>query len=528
MWFSESIDDHLGILRRAGNCRWAWLLLLTWKTLILAGATLEPSSMDTSPPISKLSRRSFPPGFVFGTATSAYQVEGAYDTGGRGSSIWDTFSHEPGHIMDGSNGNIADDEYNRFQEDVELMANFSVDAYRFSISWSRIYPNGKGDVNQDGINHYNSLINALLIKGIQPFVTLYHWDLPQALQDDYNGWLSTQIVNDFAAYAETCFKMFGDRVKHWITFNEPHSFASQGYAGYGLLAPGRCSGLCRNGNSKTEPYIVGHNVLLSHAAAVKIYREKYKPQQSGNIGITLDSKWYEPLTGSTNDIAAANRSLDFELGWFLDPIIFGDYPQSMRENVGNRLPSFTNVSTMAVKGSWDFIGINHYTTYYAQDSNSSVAETVLGDDPDSHSLTPFIRNGKQIGRPSAAIWLYVVPWGMKKLMDYIRVRYNNPTIFITENGYCDPNNPFLPLQDALQDNNRISYHSGYLSNLLSAIRDGSDVRGYFVWSLLDNWEWNSGFSVRFGLHFVDYHHNLTRYPKASVKWFRELLQHTPH
>ncbi|KAH7439469.1 hypothetical protein KP509_04G063200 [Ceratopteris richardii] len=270
--------------------------------------------------------------FVFGTAASAYQVEGAANQHGRGRSVWDSFSDRIGNIIDLSNGDITDDHYNRFKEDVDLMADMSVDAYRFSISWSRIYPSDNKHVNYPRIDHYNAVIDALLSNGIEPYVTLYHWDLPQALQDEYGGWLSENIIDDFLSFADTCFASFGDRVKHWITINEPYSFVSQGYGGFGTQAPGRCSirVKCSEGDSKIEPYIAGHNVLMAHASVVALYREKYQAQQRGSIGICLDSRWYEPLNEtSVDDLEASRRALDFHLGWFLGPLVFGDYPSSM-------------------------------------------------------------------------------------------------------------------------------------------------------------------------------------------------------
>ncbi|CAK9313152.1 unnamed protein product [Citrullus colocynthis] len=266
----------------------------------------------------QITRSSFPSGFVFGTASSAFQYEGAVKEDGRGPTIWDKFSHSVGKVLDFSNADVAVDQYHRYPEDIKLMKDMGMDAYRFSIAWSRIFPNGTGEINQVGVDHYNNFINALLANGIEPYVTLYHWDLPQALEDKYTGWLSPQIINDFAVFAETCFQKFGDRVKHWITFNEPHTFATQGYD-VGLQAPGRCSILhhltCRNGNSATEPYIVGHNILLSHATVSDIYRRKYKRAQKGVMGISLDVIWFEPGSNSTEDIAASQRAQDFQLGW---------------------------------------------------------------------------------------------------------------------------------------------------------------------------------------------------------------------
>ncbi|MCL7046716.1 hypothetical protein MKW94_005181, partial [Papaver nudicaule] len=284
---------------------------------IILGLVLVCYQIQSCSSAENITRRSFPKGFVFGTASSAYQYEGAVKEDGRGATVWDTFAHSFAKVADFSNADVAVDQYHLYPDDIQLMKDMGMDAYRFSIAWSRIYPNGTGEVNQAGIDHYNNLINALLAKGIEPYVTLYHWDLPQALEDRYNGWLDPQIINDFAVYAETCFKNFGDRVKHWMTFNEPHTFAIQGYD-VGLQAPGRCSILlhlfCRAGNSGIEPYVVGHNVLLSHATVSNIYRKKYKRKQSGLVGIAFDVMWYEPASNSMEDIEATQRAQDFQFG----------------------------------------------------------------------------------------------------------------------------------------------------------------------------------------------------------------------
>ncbi|KAL2519297.1 Beta-glucosidase 40 [Abeliophyllum distichum] len=436
-----------------------------------------------------------------------------------------------GKVIDFSNADVAVDQYHLYPGDIQLMKDMGMDAYRFSISWARIFPNGTGEINQAGIVHYNNLINALLANGIEPYVTIYHWDLPQSLEDRYTGWLDPQIIKDYAIYAETCFKEFGDRVKYWITFNEPHTLAIQGYD-VGLQAPGRCSillhGFCRAGNSATEPYIVGHNVLLSHAAAVGIYKKKYQPTQGGSIGISLDSFWYEPKTNHSDDIEATKRALDFNLGWFIEPLILGDYPNSMKTRVGSRLPRFSQAESSKLKGSFDFIGINHYTTWYANANNTNLIGVLLNDSlADSGTSTlPFI-DGKPIADRANSIWLYIVPQGIRSLMNYIREKYGNPLVIITENGMDDGNSPFVSIKDALKDTERIKYHNDYLTNLLAAIvEDGCNVKGYFVWSLLDNWEWAAGFSSRFGLYYVDYNDKLKkRYAKDSVKWFKIFLSH---
>ncbi|KAL7234163.1 hypothetical protein ACSBR1_017704 [Camellia fascicularis] len=477
-----------------------------------------------------LSRSSFPAGFVFGAGSASYQSEGAAFQDGRGPSIWDTFTHNyPEKIEDHSTGAVADEFYYscNYKEDILLMKNIGLDAFRFSISWPRILPKGKisGGVNPLGVQFYNNLINEILSHGLQPYVTLFHWDLPQALDDDYGGFLSPKIVDDYLDYVDFCFTTFGDRVKHWLTLNEPYEFTVYGY-GSGNYAPGRCSeyiGNCTSGNSATEPYIVGHHLILSHAAAVTLYREKYKVSQKGEIGVTLSSKWFVPFSKNTANQKAAQRALDFLLGWFLHPMTFGDYPKIMKSLVGYRLPKFTELESQILKNSYDFLGINYYTSFYAANAvffNISKLSVTT----DNRVINSAVKNGVPIGEPTALSWLYVYPKGIGKVVLYIKHNYGNPPIIITENGVAEANNPTLSLKESLEDELRITYHYEHLTYLLKAIKKGANVKGYFIWSFMDDFEWALGYTARFGITFVDYEHDLGRYPKDSAIWFNKFLQ----
>jgi len=477
---------------------------------------------------SRIGRSSFPKGFIFGAGSSAYQVEGAAREGGKGPSIWDTFSHIPGKIDDGKNGDVALDQYHRYKEDVQLLKYMGMDVYRFSISWPRIFPKGSprhGGVNEEGIAYYNNLINELLKNGIEPFVTLFHWDMPQALEDEYGGFRSKKVVEDFGIFAEECFRAFGDRVRYWVTVNEPLVFSYYGYD-LGSYAPGRCSsgfGNCTAGNSATEPYIVSHNILLAHSRAVKIYRSKYQEKQKGSIGISLAVRWAVPFTNSSVDQLAAQRELDFTLGWFMDPLTSGKYPDSMTILVGPRLPRFTTEEAKELKGSFNFIGINYYTAVFTIDNPNPPTPMKTDYNLDCRCIASSEINGVYIGSEEGVSSSRSYPAGLRDVIDYTKHRYNNPPIYITETGYVDFDNGTTPLEQALNDSKRVKYHSEHLSYLLEAIREGADVLGYLVWSFLDDFEWTSGYNYRFGLYYVNYNDNLRRYPKASAHWFKNIL-----
>ncbi|KAH7542140.1 hypothetical protein FEM48_Zijuj02G0041700 [Ziziphus jujuba var. spinosa] len=467
---------------------------------------------ESDKPTKDVSRTDFPPNFVFGVATSAYQVEGASKEGGRGPSIWDAFSHTDGKIRDKSNGDTAVDQYHRYKEDVELIAKLGFEAYRFSISWSRIFPDGLGTkINEEGIAYYNNIINALLEKGIQPYVTLYHWDLPLHLHETMGGWLNKEIVKYFSIYAETCFRSFGDRVKNWMTNNEPLQTAVNGY-GLGRFAPGR------NENSSTETYIAAHHQLLAHAAAFSIYQSKYKEKQGGQVGLVVDCEWAEANSDKIEDKIAAARRLEFQLGWYLNPIYFGEYPEVMREILGDRLPKFTEEEKKLLKNSLDFIGLNHYTSRFIAYVKESPEESDFYKAQQMERIAEW-EGGELIGEKAASEWLYVVPWGIRKVLKYIAQKYNNPPVYVTENGMDDEDNDTLPLDEMLDDKLRVIYYKGYLAAVAQAIKDGVDLRGYFAWSLLDNFEWAEGYTKRFGLVYVDYKNGLTRLPKSSAYWF---------
>ncbi|GAB4830922.1 Beta-glucosidase 47 [Ancistrocladus abbreviatus] len=343
----------------------------------------------------------FPTNFFFGTASSSYQYEGAYNSDGKGPGNWDVFSHKAGKIKDGSNGDVATNHYHLYQEDVDLMADLGVNGYRFSISWARILPKGRyGIVNLAGIDFYNKLIDALLQKGMEPLVTLCHFDIPQELEDRYGGWLSPKLKEDFGYYADICFKFFGDRVKYWVTFNEPNVLAINGYR-YGVYPPGRCSGLfgnCTEGDSEKEPFLAAHNIILAHVAAVDLYRTKYQREQGGFIGIVLNYVWSEPISNSSADKLAAERAQSFFTNWFLDPIILGNYPAEMRSILGSNLPEFSREEQKNLKRALDFIGVNHYTSVYVKDCIFSKCQSGPGTSR-TEGLYQMNPNGILIGEP---------------------------------------------------------------------------------------------------------------------------------
>ncbi|XP_070575581.1 lactase-like protein [Ptychodera flava] len=416
------------------------------------------------------------------------------------------------------NGDVACDSYNKWKEDVELLEDMKVKNYRFSISWARILPDGKMDnVNEAGVSYYNNLINDLVAAGIEPYVTLYHWDLPQALVDSYGGWLGEEIVDDFGDYARLCYDRFGDRVKYWITLNEPYIVAQLGYE-YGVHAPGVSS----NG-SKT--YIVSHNLIKSHAKAWHIYNDDFRSTQNGLIGITFNSDWFEPENRNKQaDLDASERMMQFMLGWYAHPIFLGDYPEVMKTRIAelseqqglpeSRLPEFTTAEKENIKDTSDFFGLNHYTSRLV---NTETNDTLNppGWDKD-HGVNRF--TGENWPRAESE-WLYSVPWGIRRLLVWIKEEYGNPPVYVTENGFSTAD------IDDLNDQGRIDYYKSYINEVLKAtIVDKVDVQAYTAWSLMDNFEWAEGYTERFGIHYVDFNDDeRPRSQKESAKEYARIV-----
>jgi len=467
-----------------------------------------------------------PKDFLWGFATASYQIEGAPTADGRGPSIWDAFCKIPGKIADGSSGDVACDSYNRTAEDIALLKLTGAKAYRFSISWSRIIPiGGRNDpINPAGIAFYKKFVDDLLAEGITPFVTLFHWDLPDGLDKRYGGLLNKEeFVADFGHYARVLFEAM-PKVKHWITFNEPWCSSILGY-NTGLFAPGHTSDRTKSavGDSSRECWTVGHNLLLAHGTAVKIYREEFKAKDGGEIGITLNGDAVYPWDPSDPlDVEAAERKLEFSISWFADPVYFGHYPASMVKQLGDRLPTFTPEEAALVKGSNDFYGMNHYTANYIKHKDTPPeADDFLG-----NLETLFIaKNGDNIGPETQSFWLRPNPQGFRDLLNWLSKRYGHPKIYCTENGTSLKGENDLPREQILDDEFRAEYFRGYIGALAKAVEeDGVDVRGYLAWSLMDNFEWAEGYETRFGVTFVDYEGGQKRYPKKSAKIIGPLFE----
>ncbi|KAK3071002.1 hypothetical protein LTR53_009450 [Teratosphaeriaceae sp. CCFEE 6253] len=473
-----------------------------------------------------MSQPQLPKDFLWGYATASYQIEGAPHEDGRADSIWDTFCRIPGKIADGSSGDVACDSYHRYKEDVALLKELGAKAYRFSISWSRVIPLGGRDdpINQAGLQYYLNLVDELLAAGIVPMVTLFHWDLPQGLHDRYGGFLNQkEYVQDYVRFAEVMFEAIADKVKYWITYNEPWCISVLGYS-IGQFAPGHTSDRSKSavGDSSTEPWTVGHSILVAHGAAVKLYREKYKSQHGGMIGITLNGDWVMPWdSNDPADVEASERKLDFSIAWFGDPIYKGEYPATMRKQLGDRLPAFTEAERELVQGSNDFYGMNTYCANYIKHKDSPPE---LDDFSGNIELLLENKEGTPVGPVTQSLWLQPNPAGFRKLIKWISDRYDRPMIYVTENGTSLKGENDMTKDEILQDEFRAEYFRGYVNALAEAVTlDNVDCRGYMAWSLMDNFEWAEGYETRFGVTYVDYAGGQRRYPKRSAKVVAELF-----
>ncbi|KAM0281434.1 hypothetical protein ACHAQH_003557 [Verticillium albo-atrum] len=430
-----------------------------------------------------------PSDFLLGSATAAYQIEGAAFQDGKGPSIWDDFAHLNPSRTSGEHGDVACDHYNRVDEDLDLMSSYGLEAYRFSIAWSRMIPlGGRNDpVNEKGIAFYSHLIDGLIARGIKPVVTMHHWDLPLELQNRYGGMLNTvEFQADFANFARLCYERFGDRVTQWITFNEPYIISAYGYWN-GIIAPGHSA--ATGHDSATEPFRVGHSIILAHAAASKIYAEEFQAAQKGSVSIVLNGDYYEPFDKSSDaDKAAAERRMVFYIGWFADPIYLGtDYPKAMRERLGARLPEFTAAERQLLSESAannTFYGMNHYTSQFAR---ARTTEPAHDDITGNVEELPVNSEGVEIGPLSGTSWLRVTQVQFRKLLGWIWSRYKRP-IYVTENGCPCPGENDLTVEEAVNDEFRVRYFGLYLDAISRAIyEDGVKILGYFSWSLMDNY-----------------------------------------
>ena len=447
----------------------------------------------------------FPADFIWGASTSAYQIEGAPLEDGAGPSIWQRFAHTPGMIANGENGDIACDHYHRYKDDVQLMKKLGLKAYRFSISWSRVLPNGVGEINQAGLNFYCNLVDELLANDIVPLVTLFHWDLPAAL-DDRGGWLNPEIAEWFSHYATTMFRALDGKVKSWATFNEPWVVSDGGYL-HGKLAPGH--------RSAYEAAIAAHHMLKAHGSAVKAYRAIGKHQ----IGIVVNLEPKYPVSAAPEDIAAAKRAHAYMNGQYLDPIFLGRYPERMKEVFGQAWPQWPAEDMALISQKIDFIGINYYT------------RSVTKNDPSAWPVqaSPV--------KQSQAIYTEtnweVYPQAFTDVLLWVKNRYNNPIVYITENGAAFYDPPTAD-QGKVNDPLRMNYLHKHISAVRDAMEAGANIQGYCVWSLFDNLEWSLGFAKRFGIIHVNFE-TQERTFKDSAMYYKkviisngEILRSTPY
>jgi beta-glucosidase len=436
----------------------------------------------------------FPRDFLWGCATSAYQIEGSPLADGASASIWHRFAHTPGRVANGDHADIACDHYRRYSSDVDLMHDLGMQAYRFSIAWARVMPDGIGRINAAGLGFYERLVDRLLAKGIQPMATLYHWDLPAAL-DDQGGWLNRNSAGWFAEYAELMFRRLDDRVRFWCTLNEPWVVTDGGYL-HGVLAPGH--------RSAYEAPLASHNLMRAHGAAVQAYRALGGRNRIGLV-VNIEPKY--AASQAPEDLAAVQRAEAYMNRQYLDPALLGSYPTELREVFGDAWPNIAQQDFEQIQQKVDFIGVNYYTRSVTKNDPSAWPVRVSSVRQEQHTHT---ETGWE-----------VYPQGLIDTLLWIKNRYGNPPLYITENGaaFFDPPQVAGAL---LEDPLRVDYLRTHIRAVHAAIQQGADIRGYFVWSLLDNFEWAYGFSKRFGIVHVNYK-TLERTPKASARLYSQII-----
>ncbi|TVR24581.1 MAG: beta-glucosidase [Anaerolineaceae bacterium] len=443
-----------------------------------------------------MAKITFPDGFVWGAATASYQIEGAATADGRGASIWDTFSATPGKVLNGDTGAVACDHYNRYPDDIRLMRDqIGLDAYRFSIAWPRILPQGDGAVNPAGLDFYDRLVDGLLEAGITPYATLFHWDLPQALEDR-GGWPHRGVVDAYINYADVTTRRLGDRVKHWMTFNEPWVFTFLGY----------CAGIHAPGKTSWADYLAGmHHFLLAHGGAVPVIRQN---SADASVGLVLNLNWADAASDSAEDQAAVARAMSFQNNWILDPLYRGEYPADMVAlyDEAGIMPEIRDGDMARIQGAPDFLGVNFYTRLVVR-HDDSVEILRFSDVPQSGEHT-------EMG------W-EVSPESLYRLLMWTWQNYAPEHLYITENGAAFADE--VSADGAVHDERRLNFYREYLTNVHRAITEGVPMRGYFAWSLLDNFEWAEGYSKRFGITYVDYE-TQQRILKDSGKWYAQVIE----
>jgi len=442
-----------------------------------------------------VSTRQFPEDFLWGAATAAYQIEGAWDQDGKGESIWDRFTHRPYTIQNGDTGDVACDHYHRMPQDVALMKDLGLQSYRFSISWPRILPEGRGAINEKGLDFYDRLVDALLHAGVVPNATLNHWDLPQAIQDQ-GGWPNRDSADWFADYARVVFDRLGDRVSLWATHNEPPVIAFHGYA-HGVFAPGIAD--------YSQAYQAAHHLLLAHGKAVQVFRQgNYR----GEIGIVVDFQNYRPASDAEADRAACQRARESAAWFFGEPLFTGRYPVTLLDWIGPHAPRVQGGDMALIGQPIDFLGVNHYMTFDVSfDHRGGLLKLAM----------------EQVSAPGwgrTEMGWGVNPAGLTAVLLDLKERYGNPRMYVTENG-CALRD--LPDGDGfVADWGRVNFLRAHLRAVHDAIQAGADVRGYYVWSLMDNFEWASGYGPRFGIVRVDFDTG-ERTPKQSARWYSDVI-----